>query len=410
MRLPYTSLTMPKLAHTETGISHSKKWLSWLLIVVYLLSGGVAYADTLTQSDIYQMGINYYDIAESGGSCGGQGDTTLTGNDNVQKIFNYFIAKGLSAAAAAGIMGNMQAESRFNPAAEQVPGSWEDMSDEFFHAVGLVQWDGGRRPAMIKYAESQGLTVQDLKTASDKSLGVELDYVWQELTTNYKTSTLVPLQAATKPDDAAFIFHQNYEGSADSREKIQGRMNNAIAIFNTYGGSTTGASSTSTAAGGGCSSFSPNCTSAQGVAKILCAAKAYDTVSYFEGAAGGHLGSAAAWHKTCPIIGPSCVLDCSGLVNIAVYDAFGVELNENTDSERADIGKYWKEIPVGQLQPGDIMQPNTGHVEIVDHIQGNTLYTFGAHTDSYPQPKQVGPASRPLDSSQLYLHYIGPGV
>ena len=36
---------------------------------------------------------------------------SLTGKTNAQKIWNYLIAKGLSTAGAAGVMGNLNAES-----------------------------------------------------------------------------------------------------------------------------------------------------------------------------------------------------------------------------------------------------------------------------------------------------------
>jgi hypothetical protein len=155
------------------------------------------------------------------------------------------------------------------------------------------------------------------------------------------------------------------------------------------------------------STLSPDCQTASGVAKIICAAKQYDTVSYSETIEGGHQG-AVAWHNDCPTIGPSCVLDCSGLVNIAVYDVFGSDLRENTYLEASDT-QNWKHIPFGQVQPGDLIQPNPGHVEIIDHVQGSTIYTFGAHSSHYPQPRQVGPAQFTNSSGNVYLHYVGQG-
>ena len=39
----------------------------------------------------------------------------LTGKNNEEKIWNYLIEKGLSKAGAAGLMGNLNAESALNP-------------------------------------------------------------------------------------------------------------------------------------------------------------------------------------------------------------------------------------------------------------------------------------------------------
>lgn len=168
-----------------------------------------------------------------------------------------------------------------------------------------------------------------------------------------------------------------------------------------------GGTATSACGSGGSSSLSPECKSAAGNAKIICAAKLYDTASYQEVGAAGHQG-AAAWHKTCPVIGPSCILDCSGLVNIAIYDVFGKDLTDNTDGERSDPN--FKSISFADLKPGDLLQPNTGHVEIVDHIQGNSIFTFGAHSSSPPQQDQISPTQYTDNSGNLYLRYVGPGA
>lgn len=39
----------------------------------------------------------------------------LTGKTNEEKIWNYLVGKGLSAEGAAGLMGNLYAESGLNP-------------------------------------------------------------------------------------------------------------------------------------------------------------------------------------------------------------------------------------------------------------------------------------------------------
>jgi hypothetical protein len=167
----------------------------------------------------------------SGGATAGVGGglATLSGGDNQQKIFNFFKSKGLNGAAAAGIMGNMRAESRFNPAAAQTPRAWEDLSSRNINhggggGVGLVQWDGGRRPAVIKYLMSQGLTDADFHKPSDKLLSGELGFVWKELSTSYKSSTLNRLKSVSNnvsgAGKAAFYFHKYYEGSADSAAQI----------------------------------------------------------------------------------------------------------------------------------------------------------------------------------------------
>lgn len=65
--------------------------------------------------------------------------TNVVGDDNIGKIFNYLVAKGFTPAQAAGVVGNIEAESGFSPtrqenAATFPAGGW-----------GLAQWTGARR-------------------------------------------------------------------------------------------------------------------------------------------------------------------------------------------------------------------------------------------------------------------------
>jgi flagellum-specific peptidoglycan hydrolase FlgJ len=112
-------------------------------------------------------------------------------------------------------------------------------------------------------------------------------------------------------------------------------------------------------------------------------------------------------------VGPKALLDCSGLVRISYYMATNGrdEGNENTTTERT--GKVWMKIPFSKLGQGDIDQPaayHGDHVEIVNKVKGNTIYTFGAHTSRAPQPDQVGPAKYMHKPGDLYLRYVGPGA
>jgi len=395
----------------------------FFLLLVNLVAVPTQVTSAITQQGLYRDGIFYFNLQDdqdcsSTGSTPGGSTTTgggantgdpaylpdPPGSTNEQKVYAFLVGEAhLTPAGAAGIMGNMQAESGFDYTDEEVKGaSWNNMSNQYHYGVGLVQWDGGRRPAMINWANQKHNT--DPK--GPNGLTVQLNYVWYELNTSYK-QLLPVLTTTTDPGDAAFQFHKLYEISADSPDKIQGRINNAKNFFQKYNGTTANLSPT-----GACSSnnsLAANCQAATGNARIICDAKIYDPVSYSESLIGGHQGG-AEWHKSCPTIGPSCYLDCSGLVNIAVYDVYKVDLRENTDSERADIGKYWQQINFDQLKPGDLIQPNSGHVEIVDSVQGSTINTFGAHTDGIAQDKQVGPAVYKQSSGQIYLRYIGPGA
>ncbi len=398
-----------------------------ILLATTLIISPLQTTWAITQQDLYKERIYYFNlkddatcgesVAPTPGSSSDANDVTYlsqapSGSSNEQKIYNFFVGEvHLSPAGAAGIMGNMHAESSFDFTAAQTPDAWSDMSTARNKAVGLVQWDGGRRPTMINWAKDKhGTDPRDTTGAGPNGLVVQLNYIWYELNTISQYKDLLQLlKTTTDPGDAAFQWHRVYEVSSDSPDKIEkNRVEPARQYFQKYNGTTASAGEANT----GCvsnASFSPDCKSITGNARILCAAKAYDPVSYYENFVGGHQGG-AEWHKSCPTVGPSCYLDCSGLVNIAVYDVYKADLRENSAGERSDIGKYWQVIKFEQLQPGDLIQPFIGHVEIVDYVQGNTIFTFGAHDRYQDQTKDVAPANYTKSSGQLYLRYIGPGA
>lgn len=395
-----------------TRIFKQPQHISYYLIsVVVLLLGAfspIVHADgtdspcgkTVSAQDCAAIVNNWPNwVPDNGaGSCGGE--STLNGGDNAEKTWNYFIAKGLDNIHVAAIMGNFQQESGFNPERVQDgygPATSPNPGDAGAGGWGLAQWTPGSKITSLLTNFNISGNISDLST--------QLNLVWAEMengpTPTGYSNFLNDFKATSDLTTAVLFVTKNFEGPS----VVGPRQQFAEAALKKYGGGAAGATQTTSTST--CSSQAPDCSAASGTAKILCAAEAYNTVSYLMG--GGH-GGAAAWHQSCPVIGPSCSLDCSGLVNIAVYDAFQQDINEDTDTERANIGKYWKQVPLSQVQPGDLIQPETEHVEIIDHVQGNTLYTFGAHTDGIPQPNQVGPAQYTASPDYLYLHYIGPGA
>ncbi|MEO8785263.1 MAG: hypothetical protein ABI221_03075 [Candidatus Saccharimonadales bacterium] len=85
-------------------------------------------------------------------------------------------------------------------------------------------------------------------------------------------------------------------------------------------------------------------------------------------------------------------------------------MDENTYGEVADTVNF-KIIPFSQVKPGDFIQPDPGHVEIIESIQGKSINTFGAHQGGVAQADQVGPLTGAWSDSpnNVYLRYIGQG-
>ncbi|MEU7634437.1 phage tail tip lysozyme, partial [Nocardia sp. NPDC049220] len=126
---------------------------------------------------------------------------------SVANIYRYLITKyGFTPAQAAGILGNMQVESGFNTAAYN---SGEG-------AIGLCQWEGGRRRQLEQFAAARGKPVTDWQ--------VQVDFMAHELAGS-ESGAYRYIKAAQTPAAAAAAFDQYYERS-DGAARGQ-RMANA---------------------------------------------------------------------------------------------------------------------------------------------------------------------------------------
>ena len=159
-----------------------------------------------------------------------EGTTALVGNDNLEKILRYYVGKGLTLAQAAGIAGNYQQESSFNPAIIQggaIAGpNYKPVSGVGF---GIAQWTfPARQDPLVALASSSNRPIIDL--------GLQLDYSWQEMETGKgHRMKLDVFKATTTPEDAAYVFHRDYEVSADSEAFVKRvRGGNAVNIYNQY--------------------------------------------------------------------------------------------------------------------------------------------------------------------------------
>jgi len=136
---------------------------------------------------------------DGGGGGGGNYGDVIIGNitGHARTVAEYLLGKGLNRAATAGIMGNIEAESGFNPAAAQGNGNYP-------LGVGIIQWSGGRRTNLIN-------AVPNWKT----NLTGQLNFLWGELSGGYKDSTLTPIKSVADSDngcgDAVDIFLHRFE-------------------------------------------------------------------------------------------------------------------------------------------------------------------------------------------------------
>ena len=125
--------------------------------------------------------------------------------------------------AVAGIMGNAQQESGFNPTiAHSVRGN----GGKF---IGIFQWgnggNGNRWGGLKKWAKENG-------NLDIESIDTQLKWTWSELGGSYK-NVLPMLQAAKTPQEAASVWYEYYE---QARHGLPERQQYAKGFYSQYKG------------------------------------------------------------------------------------------------------------------------------------------------------------------------------
>ena len=148
----------------------------------------------------------------------------LTGKTNEEKIWNYLTAAGLNACGAAGLMGNLYAESGLIPAnlqntyekklgytdaaytAAVDSGAYDNFAKDSA-GYGLAQWTyHTRKAALLAFAKAAGKSVGDLET--------QLAFLVKELRESFKLVHYV-LVTATDVKTASNVVLLQFEKPAD---------------------------------------------------------------------------------------------------------------------------------------------------------------------------------------------------
>lgn len=172
----------------------------------------------------------------------------LTGKTDEEKIWNFLVGKGLSEAGAAGLMGNLYAESTLKP--KNLQNSYEKKlgytDESYTEAVdngaysnfvkdsagyGLAQWTyWSRKKNMLEFARAAGKSIGDLE--------MQLDFLFEELSEGYK-SVLAVLKTAKVVKAASDSVLLNYERPADQSETVKTkRAGCGQAYYDKYAGKT----------------------------------------------------------------------------------------------------------------------------------------------------------------------------
>ena len=155
----------------------------------------------------------------------------LIGKTNEEKIWNYLYSKIKNEYGVAGLIGNIRAESAFNPL--NLQNSYNKrfgMTDEQYtkavdngsysnfvrdsSGFGICQWTyWNRKQNLLNYAKSKGVSIGDLE--------MQLDFlVTQELQKNYK-GIWNKLINATSVRQASDVILTEFERPADQSESMK---------------------------------------------------------------------------------------------------------------------------------------------------------------------------------------------
>lgn len=158
---------------------------------------------------------------------------------NTDAAYNCLIAAGASVYGACGVMGNIFAESRFNPrnledlCEERLGYKYTDdtyteevdsgeisrelflhpMGDSRQYGYGLCQWtSAGRKAGLYDMVKTRGVSIGDAR--------VQTEYMLSELKTSYKSVWKV-LQTATTVQEASDIFLVKFEAPANTGASVK---------------------------------------------------------------------------------------------------------------------------------------------------------------------------------------------
>ncbi len=173
--------------------------------------------DFFANNDIFFYNQNDTTTIDCGDSSG-VSVSSLVGTNNREKIWNYLIANGLSAVQAAGLMGNIQAESSYSPTRHE-----GGIASEFSNGGwGIVQWTnyrnepGGRRDIAVSKFREANASVLDKYYNANYGTAEKLDqngYV----PIDYSSGELMPIA----DNDALLLIELNYMLQEAQNTKVQ---------------------------------------------------------------------------------------------------------------------------------------------------------------------------------------------
>lgn len=209
-------------------MKRSMRLLTGLLLAVFCATNfaAQAYAISDEQRALVKKNILYYDLEACGTGNTSNPEAKAVGGNNVEKVINYLMGKGLSIEQAAGVVGNLVVESgdpKLDPMATENAEDYKK-GPQSGVGYGLAQWTtAGRQLGLKNYAKSRSLEVYEL----DAQLG----YLWKELksTPFYGLDKLLKTSSV---EEATRVFMDNFE--RPGVEHWDRRLTAAQGVFEVY--------------------------------------------------------------------------------------------------------------------------------------------------------------------------------
>lgn len=182
----------------------------------------------ISEKDLHAViyDTNFYDATDESTRCSSSDPATaLTGNDNQQKAYNFFVTNGFEPFQAAGIVGNLIQESGVDPNSVQSNGVGH----------GIAQWSKpGRWDNLVTYAKSTPPT----------DLGIQLAFLLHEMKDVPPWNQSLPaVKAATTIEAATQAFMDTFEKPDAKFAHLANRITQAKGVLKNYGnGAPTGSS------------------------------------------------------------------------------------------------------------------------------------------------------------------------
>lgn len=369
----------------------------WIVVaavtVVVLVGTSVVAATQILGQNENAEGCVSSSSTSSGVQAQASPDQTATGNSIAGWLtstnFAFLGNKPMTVNQVAGIIGNWSQESRLEPAIIQGGSPGPGASNAEIkaisgggRAVGLAQWDGGRRTQLAEFAESKGSIWSDINT--------QLEFFKKELDGSEGANLIAGgfNDQSKTAEELTDIFMAKFERAGIPH--MENRIAAALAFLTTYNGGYSGAT------GGSCLMAKGNINTSDAVQ--LAISMSYPTAAESYVSPGDSYGKTlakpeyiAGKDKAQQVGGadpmPGLYASCDRFVATVVKNTSdpGIPWGSTTEQQRylSSSPKWQKYTKKSEAQPGDIwVTQSNGHIIIyIGDYQGKDTIAHASYLD-----------------------------